>query len=208
MTRIDAVWLVSALVNTCVGTDRLLASVLQVFSAALARRGCLLVIARSLRIKPLVHNGFGVWCAARRRRVGRFQRSRAASTDPMALSRHQFDALVLGLPWQRLEQMQRISHVKPCQSSRRAIGTCPDVRSLCGAHNGSKMLDLNTRDPKMLRAMGPAAAEVLARLLPRLWTPAGACAPSHQPAAPPFITAGCLATCVFKFHCLLLFRHP
>jgi hypothetical protein len=27
------------------------------------------------------------------------------------LSRQQFDALVLGLPWQRLEQVQRITHV-------------------------------------------------------------------------------------------------
>jgi hypothetical protein len=27
---------------------------------------------------------------------------------PLTLSHQQFDALVLGLPWQRLEQMQRI----------------------------------------------------------------------------------------------------
>jgi len=30
---------------------------------------------------------------------------------PVTMSRQQFDALVLGLPWQRLEQMQRIAHV-------------------------------------------------------------------------------------------------
>jgi hypothetical protein len=29
----------------------------------------------------------------------------------VALTQQQFDALVLGLPWQRLEQMQRITRV-------------------------------------------------------------------------------------------------
>jgi len=42
-----------------------------------------------------------VWLAARRLNIGKFTwSSDAASTLP--LSRAQFDALVLGLPWQRI----------------------------------------------------------------------------------------------------------
>jgi transposase len=42
---------------------------------------------------------------------GRFQWPAAGSSTPVALTQQQFDALVLGLPWQRLEQMQRITLV-------------------------------------------------------------------------------------------------
>jgi hypothetical protein len=63
-------------------------------------------------MKLLVHDGFGVWCAARRLNQGRFQWSAAGSLKPMVLSRQQFDALVLGLPCPpRLDQVQRITHV-------------------------------------------------------------------------------------------------
>lgn len=111
MIRIDAVWLASAPVDMRTGTDRLLAAVVQVFGAAQAHHGYLFANARGTRIKLLVHDGFGVWCAARRLHVGRFQWPSADSTAAVVLSRQQFDALVLGLPWQRLEQMQRITHV-------------------------------------------------------------------------------------------------
>lgn len=38
------------------------------------------------------------------------------------LSLQQFDALVLGLPWQHLEQMQRITHVSSWRRAPRALG--------------------------------------------------------------------------------------
>ena len=72
---------------------------------------------RATRIKLLVHDGFGVWCAARRLNTGRFVWPREASaggpagTAPMVLTPAQFDALVLGLPWQRLAQMQVITRM-------------------------------------------------------------------------------------------------
>ena len=56
---------------------------------------------RANRMKVLVHDGIGVWLAARRLNIGKFTwSSDAAST--LLLSRAQFDALVLGLPWQRV----------------------------------------------------------------------------------------------------------
>ena len=60
-----------------------------------------------------MHDGFGVWCAARRLNQGGFEwpRSGADAAAPLTLTQEQFDALVLGLPWQRLEQMQLITRM-------------------------------------------------------------------------------------------------
>ena len=113
MIRIDAVWLATEPVDMRAGADRLLAAVVQVFGAAQAHHGYLFANARSTRIKLLVHDGFGVWCAARRLNKGAFEWPRGGASDAtvLTLSRDQFDALVLGLPWQRLEQLQRITRI-------------------------------------------------------------------------------------------------
>jgi transposase len=102
--RIDAVWLATAPVDMRAGTDRLLAAVVQVFGAAQAHHGYLFANARGTRIKLLVHDGFGVWCAARRLNEGRFQWPASGTLAPLSLSRQQFDALVLGLLAARIPQ--------------------------------------------------------------------------------------------------------
>ena len=76
---------------------------------------------QATRMKLLVHDGFGVWCAARRLNLGGFEWPRQGSVHAsvngpheactMAITREQFDALVLGLPWQRLEQMRSITRL-------------------------------------------------------------------------------------------------
>ena len=113
MIRIDAIWLAVEPIDMRAGTERLLASVVRVFGAAQAHHGYLFANARSTRIRLLVHDGFGVWCAARRLNKGSFEWSRNVATDtaPLALTKDQFDALVLGLPWQRLEQMRVITRM-------------------------------------------------------------------------------------------------
>jgi transposase len=111
--RIDSLWLAVEPVDMRAGADRLLARVVQVFGAAHAHHGYLFANARSTRIRLLVHDGFGVWCAARRLNKGSFEwpRNAAADAAPLALSTDQFAALVLGLPWQRLEQMRVIQRM-------------------------------------------------------------------------------------------------
>ncbi len=111
MIRIDAVWLAVDPVDMRAGADRLLANVVQVFGGARAHHGYLFANARASRIKLLVHDGFGVWCAARRLNVGSFvwPRRTDIGASPLTLTGEQFDALVLGLPWQRLEQMKLIT---------------------------------------------------------------------------------------------------
>ena len=121
MIRIDALWLAAEPMDMRAGIERLLASVVQVFGQAQAHHGYLFANARATRIKLLVHDGFGVWCAARRLNAGRFEWPRKVGVDglavdlaaiaPMTLTQPQFDALVLGLPWQRLTQMQVITRM-------------------------------------------------------------------------------------------------
>lgn len=113
MIRIDAVWLAVKPVDMRAGPNTLLARVVEVFGAARSHHGYLFANARGTRLKLLVHDGFGLWCAARRLNQGRFVWPRPGYDDeaPAALTRAQFDALVLGLPWQRLEQMGAITRV-------------------------------------------------------------------------------------------------
>jgi len=113
MIRIDCLWLAVVPLDMRAGAERLLARVVQAFGSARAHHGYLFVNARATRIKLLVHDGFGVWCAARRLNEGRFVRSRQAPAETAltTLTQPQFDALVLGLPWQRLEQMRVITRM-------------------------------------------------------------------------------------------------
>ena len=113
MIRIDALWLAVTPIDMRAGADRLLARVVQVFGAARAHHGYLFTNARSNRIKLLMHDGFGVWCAARRLNRGSFEWPRDAAIDaaPLTLTKDQFDALVLGLPWQRLEHLRLITRM-------------------------------------------------------------------------------------------------
>jgi transposase len=113
LIQVDAVWLALEPMDMRAGTERLLARVVQVFGGAQAHHGYLFANARATRIKLLVHDGFGVWCASRRLNAGSFvwPRNGAVVTEPVTLSKQQFDALVLGLPWQRLEQMRVITRM-------------------------------------------------------------------------------------------------
>ncbi len=52
-------------------------------------------------MKVLVHDGFGVWLAARRLNQGKFCWPGIRQGSEMELDAEQLQALVLGLPWQR-----------------------------------------------------------------------------------------------------------
>ena len=111
MIRIDAMWLAIEPVDMRAGADRLLARVVQVFGVAQAHHGYLFANTRGTRIKLLVHDGFGVWCATRRLNQGRFCWPAPCTVALPALTREQFPALVVGLPWQRLQQLQAITRL-------------------------------------------------------------------------------------------------
>jgi transposase len=99
--RVDALWLATEPLDMRSGTESALARVVAVFGAARPHHAYLFANRRANRMKVLVHDGIGVWLAARRLNRGKFVWPRDGA-DTAALSRAQFDALVLGLPWQRL----------------------------------------------------------------------------------------------------------
>ena len=101
MIRIDAAWLATAPLDMRAGTDTALARVVTVFGAVHPHHAYLFANKRANRMKVLVHDGIGVWLAARRLNSGKFAWPKDVG-GTLTLSRPQFDALVLGLPWQRI----------------------------------------------------------------------------------------------------------
>lgn len=101
MIRVDALWLAVEPLDMRAGTETALTRVVNVFGAAKPHHAYLFANRRANRMKVLVHDGIGVWLAARRLNSGKFAWPRDL-TGTLTLSKPQFDALVLGLPWQRV----------------------------------------------------------------------------------------------------------
>jgi len=99
--RIDAAWLATTPLDMRAGTDTALARVIAVFGAAHPHHAYFFANKRANRLKILVHDGIGIWLAARRLHRGKFIWPQPGSAN-LQLERAQLDALVLGLPWQRL----------------------------------------------------------------------------------------------------------
>jgi transposase len=112
MIRIDALWLCTQPMDMRAGAERLLAAVVNTVGCAQAHHGYLFANARANRMKVLVHDGFGVWCATRRLHRGSFvwaSASEAGGAVSLKLTVAQFEALIVGLPWQRLPELEAIS---------------------------------------------------------------------------------------------------
>ena len=102
MIRIEAIWLATQPIDLRAGPDTALARVVEVFGAARPHHAYLFSNRRYDRMKVLVHDGFGVWLCARRLNRGRFDWAGPGRGPEVALTRSQLEALVVGLPWQRL----------------------------------------------------------------------------------------------------------
>ena len=100
MIRVEALWLSAAPLDMRAGMDTFLAQVVRVFGEARPHHAYLFANRRGTRMKVLVHDGQGIWLACRRLHQGRFLW--AEGMGALTLSRAQFDALMLGLPWLQL----------------------------------------------------------------------------------------------------------
>lgn len=80
MIRIDALWLSTEPLDMRAGTETALARVVAVFGAARPHHAYLFANRRANRMKVLVHDGIGVWLAARRLNSGKFVWPRDAAT--------------------------------------------------------------------------------------------------------------------------------
>ncbi len=72
MIRIDSIWLATEPMDMQAGTETALARVVAVFGAEKLHCAYLLANRRANRMKVLVHDGVGIWLAARRLNQGRF----------------------------------------------------------------------------------------------------------------------------------------
>ena len=108
MIRIDAAWFALEALDMRAGVDTALARVVSVFGEARAHHAYLFVNKRANRIKMLVHDGFGLWLCARRLYEGGFIRASMRQERGMPLSHEQLQALVVGLPWERLDERTKI----------------------------------------------------------------------------------------------------
>lgn len=102
MIRIDQIWLAVEPMDMRAGSNTAMARVVKVFGCARPHHAYLFANRRGNRMKVLVHDGIGVWLAARRLNKGCFTWPAEGAAAQQALTPEQLSALVLGLPWQRL----------------------------------------------------------------------------------------------------------
>ena len=95
MIRIDAIWLATEPMDMRSGTDTALARVVAVFGAAQPHCAYLFANRRANRIKVLVHDGLGIWLAARRLHQGKFFWPGSRHGSQVELGAEQLHALVL-----------------------------------------------------------------------------------------------------------------
>jgi transposase len=106
--RIDAAWFAVEPLDMRAGIDTALARVVSVFGEARAHHAYLFINKRASRMKVLVHDGFGLWLCARRLYEGGFIRSSLVQERGLLLTHEQLQAIVVGLPWQRLDERIKI----------------------------------------------------------------------------------------------------
>ena len=82
-----------------------MARVVKVFGEARAHHAYLFTNKRTNRIKVLVHDGYGLWLCARRLHRGSFVWANPQAGQTMSLTAEQLQALIVGLPWQRLNEL-------------------------------------------------------------------------------------------------------
>lgn len=91
------------------GTDTVLAQILKAFGYVKPHCAYLFCNQRSHRMKVLVHDGLGIWLCARRLEQGKFHWVKIHQGETISLSSEQLQALIQGLPWQRIGQVQVVS---------------------------------------------------------------------------------------------------
>lgn len=101
MIRVDAVWLATAPMDMRAGTETALARVVAVFGEARTHHAYVFTNRRANRLKVLVHDGIGLWLCARRLHQGRFTWLNGTQAH-QSITHEQLQALVIGLPWQRV----------------------------------------------------------------------------------------------------------
>src|SRR5580704_1786846 len=124
------------------GVDTALARVVSVFGEARAHHAYLFVNKRANRVKVLVHDGFGLWLCARKLYEGCFIRAGVRHDRGMQLSHEQLQAIVVGLPWERLDERAKIR----VRISRKEGHRFKASRSMVSRHAGPLLVKQDVLD--------------------------------------------------------------
>ena len=109
MIRIRQYWMATEPIDMRAGMETVLGKVVAVFGSAQAHHAYIFTNRRTNRLKVLVTDEFGVWLAVRRLHEGHFARVQDAAGTRFELTQSQVDALLVGLPWQRLGKPSQIT---------------------------------------------------------------------------------------------------
>lgn len=109
--RVEVIWLAVGTSDLRGGIDRLLGQVIGRFGAAQPHHAYVFANRRATRLKVLVFDGAGMWLCTRRLQEGGFAwpRDEAAA---VRISAQQWDWLVAGLPWQRMQAAARAEPIR------------------------------------------------------------------------------------------------
>ncbi|WP_257228754.1 IS66 family insertion sequence element accessory protein TnpB [Acinetobacter sp. YH16044] len=91
------------------GMDTAMAQVLKAFGSIKPHCAYLFCHKRGHRMKELVHDGLGIWLCVQRLEQGKFHWFQVHQGETISLSSEQLQALIQGLPWQRIGQVQVVS---------------------------------------------------------------------------------------------------
>ena len=108
VVRVDTECLAVDPLDMRAGTEAAMTRMFNVFGSARLNHAYLFANRRANRMKMTVHDGTGVWLAARRLNQFKFVWL-SDSGKTLALTWQQLGAWVLGLPWQRLGEAGIIS---------------------------------------------------------------------------------------------------
>ena len=89
--------------------DTAMAQVLRAFGYIKPHCAYLFCNKRGHRMKVLVHDGLGMWLCARRLEQGKFHWDKVHQGETVALSPEQLQAVIQGLPWQRIGRQQEVT---------------------------------------------------------------------------------------------------
>lgn len=107
--HVEAIRLATEPLDMRAGANTALARVIEVFGAAKPHHAYCFANQRANRMKVLVHDGIGLWLASRRLNRGKFIWSHDLHSAHASLDSEQWQALVLGLPWQHVGAAGAIS---------------------------------------------------------------------------------------------------
>src|SRR5690625_2205199 len=103
MIPVKQIWLAIEPMDMRAGPDTALARVVRDFGAAHPHHAYVFANKRANRLKILVHDGLGVWLAARKVNEGKFVWPGPGELH-IELTDEQLQARVIGLPWHRIGQ--------------------------------------------------------------------------------------------------------